>query len=93
MKNKKKIRKVLTNLFFMFLIVYIVSIFYNQEKTLISYKNSNAYLKQQIEVQNKYQETLIAMKDNLNSDEYIEQIAREKLDMYLPNERIYKVYN
>ena len=24
-----------------------------------------------------------------NSNEYIEQIAREKLDMYLPNERVY----
>lgn len=35
----------------------------------------------------------MAMKDNINSPEYIEQVAREKLDMYLPNERIYKVYN
>ena len=28
-------------------------------------------------------------KNNINSNEYIEQIAREKLDMYLPNERVY----
>ena len=28
-------------------------------------------------------------KSNVNSPEYIEAIAREKLDMYLPNERVY----
>ena len=36
-----------------------------------------------------YQESLNATKDNINSEEYIEQIAREKLDMYLPNEKVY----
>ena len=51
-----------------------------------------AYVKQ-IAEETEYQQTLMAMKDNINSPEYIEQIAREKLDMYLPNERIYKVYN
>ena len=29
------------------------------------------------------------MKENINSPEYIEEIAREKLNMYLPNERVY----
>ena len=28
-------------------------------------------------------------KSNLNSKEYIEKIAREKLDMYTENERVY----
>ena len=28
-------------------------------------------------------------KENVNSTEYIEEVAREKLDMYLPNERVY----
>ena len=32
-------------------------------------------------------------KDNLNSDTYIEATAREKLDMYYSNERIYKNIN
>ena len=30
-----------------------------------------------------------ALKDNIDTPEYIEQLAREKLDMYLPNERVY----
>ena len=35
------------------------------------------------------QEKLNETKNNINSNEYIEQIAREKLGMYLPNERVY----
>ena len=42
-----------------------------------------------LEEQNKYNETLIETKDNLNSDEYVERIAREKLDMYYPDEIVY----
>ena len=34
-------------------------------------------------------EELRAMKENVNSTEYIEKIAREKLGMYLPNEKVY----
>ena len=75
------------------LIVYVASIFVNQQKTLNSYRNNNDYYVKQIAEETEYQQTLMAMKDNINSPEYIEQIAREKLDMYLPDERIYKVYN
>ena len=34
-------------------------------------------------------EKLLETKSNINSKEYIEQVAREKLDMYLPNEKVY----
>ena len=37
----------------------------------------------------EYQDKLNEEKSNVNSPEYIEAIAREKLDMYLPNERVY----
>jgi len=30
-------------------------------------------------------------KKNINSEKYIEEIAREKLDMYLPNETVYVI--
>jgi cell division protein FtsB len=36
-----------------------------------------------------YHETLTTTKDNIDSPEYIEEIAREKLDMYFPNETVY----
>ena len=34
-------------------------------------------------------EELLVTQENVNSEEYIEKIAREKLDMYLPNETVY----
>ena len=32
---------------------------------------------------------LFETKANINSKEYIEEVARGKLDMYLPNEKVY----
>ena len=93
MKNNNKLKVLLKRLFLALVIVYVASIFINQQNTLNSYKNSNDYYVKQISNAKEYQQTLMSMKNNINSPEYIEQIAREKLDMYLPNERIYKVYN
>ena len=32
---------------------------------------------------------LIEQKEKINTDKYIENIARNKLDMFLPNEKVY----
>ena len=93
MKRNYKFKKIFKKFFFALLVVYVASIFINQQKTLDYDKNNNEYYIKQIAEETEYQQTLMAMNDNINSPEYIEQIAREKLDMYLPNERIYKVYN
>lgn len=85
LKSKKFYKKVL----FIIIGLYIISIFINQQKTLDSYKNNQEYYTKQIQEQTEYKESLLAKKENLNSPEYIEEIAREKLDMYLPNEKIY----
>lgn len=85
LKSKKFYKKIL----FIIIGIYIISIFINQQKTLDSYKNNQEYYAKQIQEQTEYKESLLAKKDNLNSPEYIEKIAREKLDMYLPNEKIY----
>ncbi len=84
-----KSKKFYKNILFILIAIYIVSIFINQQKTLDSYKNNQEYYASQIQQETEYKETLLAMKENLNSPEYIEEIAREKLDMYLPNEKIY----
>lgn len=85
LKSKKFYRKLLI----IVIGIYILSIFVNQQRTLDSYKNNQQYYAKQIQEQTEYKESLLAKKDNLNSPEYIEEIAREKLDMYLPNEKIY----
>lgn len=71
------------------IIIYISCIFIGQQKTLNSYKNSQEYYISKIKEQEDYKENLMSMKENVNSTEYIEEMAREKLDMYLPNERVY----
>ncbi len=70
-------------------IIYAMTTFINQEKVLSSYKEQEAQVASQIEDAKEYQEELNISKENVNSLEYIEQIAREKLNMYYPNEKIY----
>ena len=64
-------------------------IFINQQKALNSYKTSQEYYQDEIKTKLAYQESLKETKSNINSEEYIEEVAREKLDMYLPNEKVY----
>lgn len=73
---------------FLFLL-YIGFTFIKQQITLISYNKEKAYITNQINEQKEYKDTLLATKENVNSKEYIEKIARDKLNMYLPNERVY----
>ena len=70
-------------------IVYVAITLINQQKTLDSYNSAKKYNEQKLEQEKEYQESLLAMQENINSTEYIEQIARDKLYMYLPNERVY----
>lgn len=89
MKRKVDLKKIIKLLVIVTLAIYIICIFINQQKTLNSYKTSQEYYAMQLDKQNKYKEELKQLKNNINSPEYIEKIAREKLDMYLPNERVY----
>ena len=46
-------------------------------------------IKENEEQEKETKEELTQKKEDVNSLEYIEQTAREKLDMYYPNERVY----
>ena len=81
--------KLIRKLLIIAIIVYVSIIFINQQKTLDSYKSIAKYNEEKLEQEKSYQESLLAIKDNIDSTEYIEQVAREKLYMYLPNERVY----
>ena len=81
--------KLLKKLILIAIIIYVSITFINQQKTLDSYKSATKYNEQKLEQEKEYQESLLAMQENINSTEYIEQIARDKLYMYLPNERVY----
>lgn len=89
MKKQQKSNKLGKKLLFFAIFAYIVYIFIGQQKTLNSYKTAQQYYSEQLNKQLAYQESLAKTKDNISSKEYIEEVAREKLDMYLPNERVY----
>ena len=87
---KKFLKKnVIKKLCVIIFLIYVIVIFINQQKTLNSYSSQKTYYSQKIEDANEYNETLTTTIANLDSDEYIKTISREKLDMYLPGERVY----
>ncbi len=89
MKNVFRNKKILKIIIFLVALSYFIYIIVNQQKTLNSYKSEQSYVSSQIQDQQEYKNELADMEANINSDEYIEQIARDKLDMHLPNERVY----
>ena len=85
----KNIISLLKKFIIIAIVIYGVITFFNQQKILNTYASNSENLDEQIQKANKYQEELNDIKNNVSSSEYIEQVAREKLDMYLPNERVY----
>lgn len=84
-----KISKLIKKFFIVGVIIYVSVTFINQQKSINSYNNQQANLRDKIKEQEEYNQTLLATKENISSPEYIEELAREKLDMYLPNEKVY----
>ena len=76
-------------LFITMFIIYAIYTFVNQNVKLNSYKTEKSYYESQIASLNDKKTSLEETKANMNTPEYIEKIAREKLDMYMPNERVY----
>lgn len=89
MKKLIKNRKIYKVIFISILFIYIICIFVSQQKTLNIYNKEKADISMQIQEQTEKKSTLVSMRENINSPEYITKIAREKLDMYFPNERVY----
>ena len=86
MKNNKKI--------YIKLLIFIISLYaiftlISQQNTLNQYSKNSQELSQKIEEEKQEKEELAKKKEDVNSLEFIEQTAREKLDMYLPNEKVY----
>ena len=86
MKNTKGFLKWI---FVAIVLIYAIFTFVNQQKTLNQYEKNTKALATQIEEQEEYKQELAKRKEDITSEEYIEDIAREKLDMYLPNEKVY----
>ena len=85
----KLIKKIYKKVLLVIIICYIASIFISQQKTLNMYNKEVAQYEEEIVKAEETKQSLLAMKENVNSPKYIEEIAREKLAMYLPNEKVY----
>ncbi len=85
----KKTKKIVKFTIIFIIAVYIILTFSNQQRTLNQYSKNYEELTSQIEEQKEYNEQLSKKKQDIESTDFIEDMAREKLDMYLPNEKIY----
>ena len=82
---KKIYKKIIISIFLIYFVVTLMS----QQKTINQYKSEASTYSGQLETAKETNSELQKTIENLNSTEYIEEVAREKLDMYLPNERVY----
>ena len=89
MKKKFDLKKLFSKLMLILISIYVIITLVEQQKKINSYDSNIAYLCTTIEEKTEHKEELIATRDNINSPEYIEAVAREKLNMYMPNEKVY----
>lgn len=85
----RKNRKIYKYLLILAVAIYVIFTLANQQKTLNQYNLDKEKLTAQINEQKEYKEELAKKKEDVTSLDFIEQTAREKLDMYYPNEKVY----
>ena len=86
---KINMKKLLKKALLIAFICYVSITLFNQQKTLDAYRSNISSLEKEIKEANDHKDSLVALKENALSSEYIEKIAREKLNMYMPNEKVY----
>lgn len=88
----KKKNSLFRNLLIILFIAWVIMLI-KQQLNISQYKDEIKTLTSKIEVAeeelNQNKQNLEAEKKNTSSLEYIEKLAREKLGMYLQNERVY----
>lgn len=87
---KLNVKKMLKKAIVFAFIIYFFVVIYNQQKVIDNYKTNIATVEEEIDEENEYKDSLVSLKENANSLEYIEKIAREKLNMYKPDEKVYR---
>ena len=84
-----KTKKLYKKLLIIGIAIYVTLTLVNQQRTLNQYAKDSQRLQAELKEEQEYKEQLSKEKEEVNSLEFIEQTAREKLDMYLPNEKVY----
>ena len=71
------------------IIIYVLYAIISRQQILNSYKKEEQNYLDLIAQEQQRNSELLDAKNNIDSPEFIEEIARDKLGMYLPNERVY----
>ena len=82
-------KKLYKKIILLIIAAYTIFTIISQQKTLNQYSQKSEELSQEIAEETQTKEELAKQKENVDSLDFIEKMAREKLDMYLPNERVY----
>ena len=91
MKKKKKYHSYIFVLLVLFLMVTIVGIgMIKQRKILMRYEEQAASLQEEIRSEKERQKKIDSLEEYVKTDEYIKEVAREKLGLIDPNEIIFK---
>ena len=84
-----KKNKIIRNVIIFIILIYVIFTLINQQKILNQYSESTQELAQSVEEEKQNRDELTKKKEDVNSLEFIEEMAREKLDMYHPNEKVF----
>lgn len=71
------------------ILVYMCMILVDQQKLLYAKKNEMASVQESIKNENRLKESLINTQKMLDTDEYLEKIAREQYGMVKPGEKVF----
>ena len=85
----KKLGSLVKKIIIVCIIIYAAVTFVNQQKILNTYAANSKEIETELKEAKHKNEELTKIKENVNSNEYIEETARKKLDMYYSNERVY----
>ena len=85
MKKKFKLNRIII----IGIIIYVLYVIISRQQVLSTYKKEEKNYLNLIAQEQQRNAELLEEKSNINSTEFIEESARDKLGMYLPNERVY----
>ena len=88
MKNKKK-KNNTKRIIYSVLVVYVAYILIQQEMYLFACKKQENLFAKEIQKQKQVSRQIEEQKQLYRTDSYIEEIAREKLGMVLPGEKVF----
>lgn len=89
-ENKNNTKNLIIYLIiFAFVVAVSINAIINQESKKQEIKMQISQYEDEIKKLKSEKDELIEQKEKINTDKYIENVARNKLDMFLPNEKVY----